>query len=174
MSRFGIRESIAADTVAIESLYQLAFPDEDLIPLVRSLLCDPAIAISLVAAVDRRIVGHAILTSCTVHGSDLKVVLLGPLAVAPTEQRKGIGTELVEVGLGSASESGADLVCVLGDPAYYGRLGFGAEALIEPPYPLPPDWAGAWQSQYLDGQAQRSGGKLIVPRQWRDPALWGP
>jgi putative acetyltransferase len=174
LSKLGIRESIAADAAAIELLYQLAFPDEDLVPLVRSLLREPAIATSLVAVVDSRIVGHAIFTSCTVHGSDLKVVLLGPLAVAPTEQRKGIGTELVECGLESAGESGADLVCVLGDPAYYGRLGFTAEAFIEPPYPLPPEWAGAWQSQYLTGESQSFAGKLAVPRQWRDPALWGP
>lgn len=165
---------MADDTAGIESLYPQAFPDEDLVPLVRRLLGELPIATSLVAAVDSRIVGHAIFTSCTVEGSDRKVVLLGPLAVAPTEQRKGIGSALVEAGIECARESGADVVCVLGDPAYYGRLGFAAEALIESPYPLPPEWAGAWQSRYLTGPAQPGAGTLIVPRPWRDPALWGP
>ena len=63
---------------------------------------------------------------------------------------------------------------VLGDPAYYGRLGFATEKRIEPPYGLPPEWEGAWQSQYLDGQAATTAGRLLVPDYWDDAALWGP
>ena len=47
-----IRESVHTDVAAIESLYPQAFPDEDLLPLVRDLLQDKAIAVSLVGAVD--------------------------------------------------------------------------------------------------------------------------
>ncbi|MGB0627212.1 MAG: hypothetical protein ACPGQ5_11645 [Alphaproteobacteria bacterium] len=35
-----IRESDPADTAAIERLYPAAFPDEDLLPLLRNLLAD--------------------------------------------------------------------------------------------------------------------------------------
>ena len=78
-----IRESVQGDVAAIESLYPEAFPDEDLVPLVRDLLQDAAIAISLIGTIDLLIVGHAIFTKCGMIGSGVKAALLGPLAVAP-------------------------------------------------------------------------------------------
>ena len=78
-----IRESRPDDSAAIESLYLRAFPDENLLPLVRDLLSDSVVAISLVAAIDTRIVGHVIFTTCGVVGNSVNASLLGPLAVAP-------------------------------------------------------------------------------------------
>ena len=169
-----IRESVQADASAIESLYPQAFPDEDLLPLVRDLLQRPVIAVSLVGAIDLRIAGHAILTMCGVVGSSVKAALLGPLAVVPAWQRQGIGSAIVRAGLQRLKDADVDLVCVLGDPAYYGRLGFAPETLVEPPFPLPVEWQGAWQSQYLDDTTSPCRGKLTVPPQWQQPALWAP
>jgi putative acetyltransferase len=169
-----IRESVQADASAIESLYPQAFPDEDLLPLVRDLLQHSAIAVSLVGAIDSRIAGHAIVTMCGVVGSSVKAALLGPLAVAPAWQRQGIGSAIVRAGLQRLKDADVDLVCVLGDPAYYGRLGFAPETLVEPPLPLPAEWQGAWQSQYLGEKSASCSGRLAVPRQWQDPALWAP
>ena len=169
-----IRESVQNDAAAIESLYPEAFPDEDLLPVVRALLKDPAIGMSLVATVDSQVVAHVFFTTCEVDGSDIKSVLLGPLAVAPGLQKRGIGTALVRDGLQRLQRESVQLVCVLGDPGYYGRLGFEAETLVEPPYPLPAEWAGAWQSQYLVDAATRCAGRLSVPPQWRHRELWAP
>ena len=169
---FAIEPQIA-DTAAIESLYPKAFPDEDLLPLVRELLQDPTIAMSLVGAINAQVVGHVIFTNCGVTGSCIKAALLGPLAVAPTWQRQGIGSALVRAGLQRQKEQ-VDLVFVLGDPAYYGRLGFTQEALIEPPFRLPVEWSEAWQSQYLVDTTLPCAGKLSVPPQWRQPSLWAP
>ena len=169
-----IRESVRADAAAIEALYPEAFPDEDLLPLVQDLLQDAAVAISLVGAIDLQIAGHAIFTKCGVVGSDTKAALLGPLAVAPAWQRRGIGTALVRAGLELLKDADIPLVCVLGDPAYYGRLGFVPETDVEPPYPLPAEWIGAWQSQYVNDTRVRSSGKLAVPPQWLKPVLWAP
>ena len=169
-----IRESEQADVAAIESLYPEAFPDEDLIPLVRDLLPDSTITLSLVGAIDLEIVGHAIFTRCGVAGSAVKAALLGPLAVARAWQRQGIGSAIVRAGLQRLKDAGADLVCVLGDPAYYGRLGFVPEALVEPPYRLPAEWSGAWQSQYLNESTAPCAGKLTLPPPWLQPALWAP
>lgn len=174
MSEFLIRQSVPADAAAIERLYPEAFPDEDLIPLVRSLLRDPATARSLVALLDSEIVGHGVFTACCVDGAQGEVVLLGPLAVMPKRQRQGIGSAIVEAGLEWARESGANLVCVLGDPAYYGRFGFIPETRVEPPYALPLQWASAWQSQCLSESPNASSGKLVVPPHWREPSWWGP
>ena len=169
-----IRESAKDDAAAIESLYPAAFPDEDLLPLVRDLLQDAAITLSLVGVVDLKITGHAIFTKCGVLGSDIRAALLGPLAVAPVWQRRGIGSAIVRTGLQRLNDANVTLVCVLGDPAYYGRLGFAPETHVEPPFPLPAEWSGAWQSQYLDDTKVLCTGKLAVPPQWLQPALWAP
>ncbi len=170
-----IREVVQSDAEAIDSLYAHAFPDENLVPLVRDLSRDAAaIATSLVREVDSRIVGHAIFTRCGVSGSHASAALLGPLAVAPAWQRQGIGSAIVRAGLRRLESMDVNLVFVLGDPAYYARLGFRPESLVEPPYRLPAEWAGAWQSLSLRDLAASGPGQLSVPRQWLQPALWAP
>jgi len=169
-----IRESVPSDIAAIESLYPKAFPDEDLLPVVCALLQDPAIGMSLVATVDSQIAAHVFFTNCTLVDSDTGVALLAPLAVVPELQRKGIGTAIVGDGLQRLRNEGVPLVCVLGDPAYYGRLGFEAEVLVEPPYRLPAEWDGAWQSQYLGDTETSCAGILSVPPQWQQRELWAP
>ena len=139
---------------------------------MRDLLNDSAVTISLVATIDSRIVGHVIFTKCGVFGHSVNTSLLGPLAVAPAWQRKGIGSTIVHAGLRLLEDSGVNLVLVLGDPAYYGRLGFLPESVVEPPFPLPPEWHGAWQSQYLGQPTTPYAGRLSVPSQWLQPALW--
>ena len=169
-----IRESVQSDHAAIEALYPEAFPGEDLLPLVRELLQDAAIALSLVGTTGSRIAGHALFTKCGVVGSGVKAALLGPLAVAPTCQRQGVGSALVRAGLQRLETEDVSLVCVLGDPAYYSRLGFVPESLVEPPFRLPAEWRGAWQSQHLGDTSTHCAGKLSVPPQWLHPALWAP
>ena len=166
-----IRESTGYDLADIVALYPEAFPGEDLVPLVTALLDDTSISMSLVATVDKEIVGNVIFTTCGIDTSDARVALLAPLAVAPANQKQGIGSALVRDGLRRLENAGFSLVCVLGDPAYYGRLGFAPERQVEAPYALPPEWAGAWQSRRL-GNVSRRAGRLRVPAQWQHPELW--
>jgi len=49
---------------------------------------------------------------------------LTPMAVLPAHQRKGIGSQLVRVGLEACHRLGHDIVVVLGHPSYYPRFGF--------------------------------------------------
>lgn len=174
MKELDIRTSVAGDKAALESLYPQAFPDEDLLPLLRDLLQDSVNVVSLVATDETQVVGHIVFTLCGVTGSSAKAALLGPLAVAPDWQRQGVGTQLVRAGLRHLVDADVELVLVLGDPAYYGRLGFSPESHVEPPYALPAEWSGAWQSHYLVSGAGPYAGKLIVPALWRRPELWAP
>jgi len=167
-----IRESVPSDTLAIEALYPDAFPEEDLLPLVRDLLPDSAVALSLVGTIDSQIAGHVIFTRCGITGITVNVALLGPLAVAPSWQKQGIGSALVRAGLRRLEDTDCAGVFVLGDPRYYSRLGFVREPRIEPPFSLPVEWIDAWQSLYLDDSLPTLGGRLTVPRQWREPSLW--
>lgn len=174
LNKLEIRESRREELAAIESLYPEAFPDEDLIPLVRDLLNDAVVAMSLVGTIDAQIVGHAIFTRCSVVGDGINAALLGPLVVAPARHRQGIGSAIVQAGFRQLEKEGVGRVYVLGDPAYYGRFGFLPDSLVEPPYPLPPDWDGAWQSLGLGETTTPCTGKLSVPPQWLQPSLWSP
>ena len=167
-----IRESEPSDSPAIEALYPRAFPGEDLLALVKELLADRTNTISLVATSDSAVVGNVIFTRGSVDGENAELALLAPLAVAPECQRRGIGSALVGRGLRRLQAEGIAAVYVLGDPAYYRRLGFLPERSVRPPYPLPREWADAWQSQALGNGAVPTGGTLRLPECWLDPALW--
>jgi predicted N-acetyltransferase YhbS len=52
-------------------------------------------------------------------------LLLGPLAVEPEEAGRGYARRLVAETLDVARNAGIALVVLVGDMAYYGRLGFG-------------------------------------------------
>ncbi|MCB1548610.1 MAG: N-acetyltransferase [Hyphomicrobiaceae bacterium] len=169
-----IRASDAGDLPALERLYRQTFPDEDLFPLVRELLDERADVVSLVAAADGSVAGHVVFTSCRVDGSPAGVALLGPLAVAPACQRRGVGGALVRAGFARLREAGVTALCVLGDPGYYARFGFMEETQIVPPYPLVAEWRTAWQGMRLGDPACTCSGRLIVPGPWQRPALWAP
>lgn len=172
MSELEIRESRHSDASGIEQLYVDAFPDEDLLALVRELLDLKQSVISLVGVRENEIVGHICFTFCHVDGGKGTVALLAPLAVTPTLQEQGIGSALVQTGLEHLGNSGICCVFVLGDPAYYSRFGFRAEDKVAPPYPLPTEWRGAWQSIRLRNEEAPHEGRLSVPEPWRQIALW--
>ncbi len=172
MSEFvTIRESTPADEPALEALYPQAFPEEDLRPLVASLLAMAPPVCSLVAVRHRALVGHMALTPCAVEGSEFMVALLGPLAVTPEHQRSGVGRALVEAGIDRMRAADMAKMLVFGDPAYYGRFGFQAGGPVAPPYPLPPDWLAGWQTLALDADAFVTG-TLSPPAPWLSRALW--
>lgn len=170
--KIDIRESAAEDMAAIETLYPDAFPEEDLLPVVRDLLRERTGIVSLVAIVDRAVAGHVVFTSCGIAGTAATVSLLAPLAVASARQRQGVGGALVREGLRRAAEAGAEGVYVLGDPGYYGRFGFEPDDRVAPPYPLPPDWRDAWQSLGLREKTLPLDGKISVPPPWQRRTLW--
>jgi putative acetyltransferase len=174
IEKIEVRESLPADVGSLEKLYPDAFPDEDLLPLVRELQGEGSGVVSLVGIADQALVGHAIFTTCSLVGSTEKVALLGPLAVAPAWQRQGIGSALVRAGLRRVEDAGAKQVYVLGDPAYYGRFGFEPDDGVAPPYPLPEEWRSAWQSLSLRANTPHLHGELSVPQPWRRQALWAP
>ena len=171
-----IREVGARELDAVLALYPKAFPDEDLRSLVTALATGTADTVSLAAFAGGEPVGHAVFTlfdgGASTH--DGRGALLGPLGVHPAWQQRGIGTSLVRDGLSRLAASGVRQVFVLGDPGYYARHGFGAETRIRPPYELPGEWNGTWQSLALKGAAPLAGERIHLPVEWMDPALWRP
>lgn len=114
------------DQPGIYAVEQAAFgrPDEaDLVDKVRSAYPE---AFSLVAVESDRIVGHVLFSPMRIEPGKpgLRAAALGPLAVHPDVQCKGIGTALSEAGLEECRCRGYDLAFVLGHPNYYPRFGF--------------------------------------------------
>jgi putative acetyltransferase len=175
-----IRETTAADIPAIAAFYPRAFPDEDLVPLVRELLREPDGVLSLTALLSDQVAGHVIFTICGLDSNPaVKVAVLGPLAVTPERHRQGIGAALIRDGVVRSGALGAETALVLGDPSYYGRFGFKAESGIKPPYhvaddQLPPEWRGAWQSMTIDGNDTPRTGTVMVPTPWQHRNMWLP
>lgn len=93
--------------------------------------------LSLVCEVDGEIVGHIMFTE--LHVGEHVALALAPLSMAPTWQRRGIGTALIREGHRIAQELGYDYSVVLGSDEYYPRVGYvPAEALgILPCFDVP-------------------------------------
>ncbi len=169
-----IQTSLPADGEALTELYPAAFPDEDLLPLVDQLLDEKEGVLSLVATNNGTVIGHSLFTRCSVSGHDQNVALLGPVCVTPARQKHGIGSRLIRDGLNRLKDEAIKEIYVLGDPNYYSRFGFKAEDKVTPPYPLPEEWYGAWQSLSLCDTGYHFEGLLCVPKPWNQPSLWMP
>lgn len=166
-----VRLSRPDDLEQLDALYPLAFPEEDLLAIMHALVGRDDV-VSLVAMHGAAVVGHIAFSQCSLAGKQAKLSLLGPLGVHPTYQKAGFGSALINEGFKRLTAQGFAKVMVLGDPNYYGRFGFKADASVQPPYPLPSEWSGAWQGKELDETGGALAGKLLVSEPWQNPALW--
>ncbi len=85
----------------------------------------PADGLALVAVERGRVIGTVRLWHVRAGGA--AALLLGPLAVDLTEQRRGIGAALMRRAIEVARGHGHAVVLLVGDAAYYSRFGFSAE-----------------------------------------------
>jgi len=108
---------------------------------------------ALVAEADDAMVGHVAFSPVTTDDNEqYQGYILAPLAVKPGYQKRRIGSKLVESGTEQLSGMGVDILFVYGDPDYYGRVGFNADAAARyiPPYRL--DYPFGWQGIILTQQ----------------------
>ena len=167
-----VRATAQAEAETLAPLYAAAFPEEDLVPLVAALLTGHAADILSLGAFSKdRLVGHILFTRTGIGDVSGRAALLGPMCVDPVLKGQGIGTRLIKEGFAMLRADGVEQVMVLGDPAFYGRAGFVADASVIPPYALPSAWAPAWQMIRLaDGDPLA--GTMTAPDPWMNPALW--
>jgi putative acetyltransferase len=120
-----IRGERKEDFEGVRRVNEAAFGQPAEADLVDALRSGGAATVSLVAEVKGQIVGHILFSPVTVEGADdLKAVGLGPMAVLPEHQRRGIGSLLIRKGLEYCRKAGIQAVVVLGHPDYYPRFGF--------------------------------------------------
>ncbi len=124
-----IRAETSGDVAAVREINVAAFrhhpfsaQTEHLI--VEALRAAGALEISLVADVDGGIVGHIAFSRASIGGTSVDWYLLGPVAVRPDRQGRGVGRALIEAGLGELRSRGASGCVLVGDPVFYRRFGF--------------------------------------------------
>jgi putative acetyltransferase len=174
-----IRETRNADLKNILLIEREAFTSDKEANLAMTLLADLTAkpVLSLMAFIEGQPVGHILLSKARLLGSSREVVVsfLAPLAVVPMFQRRGVGGRLVKEGLERLSNSGVDLVFVVGYPGYYPRHGFAqADKLgFETPYPIPEEHAEAWMvCELRSGLIESVSGKVVCCDALNKPELW--
>jgi predicted N-acetyltransferase YhbS len=95
--------------------------------------------LSFVARVGTILVGANRMTSIRI--GDQPALLLGPLVVEPAFRQLGLGEKLVQKSLDAARAAGHRLVILVGDAAYYKRMGFTRvpDGMMKMPGPVDPD-----------------------------------
>ena len=83
-------------------------------------------ALSLLAEVSGKAVGHILLTRAEIIGARSSVVTLAlaPLSVVPEYQAMGVGKQLMAAARRQASELGFETILLIGIPSYYPQFGF--------------------------------------------------
>ena len=153
-----VRPAADEDAGAIRAVLLAAFPSAAEADLVERLAADGDLALSFVAAVDGKIVGHIAFSRMTAAADGERVPALGlaPVAVLPGHQKQGIGGRLIERGLAAANGRGTAIVFVVGDPDYYGRFGFRSETAA----PFASSYAGPhFMAQWLSSPRAPAAGQ---------------
>lgn len=139
-----IRSETPEDITVIEAITTSAFQnaphtDHNEALIVAGLRDANALTLSLVATIGKTIVGHIAVSPVALSDGSAGWFGIGPVAVAPEWQGRGIGSSLMRATLDRLSEQGASGCVVLGDPAYYQRFGFANHAQIVLP-DVPPEY----------------------------------
>lgn len=120
-----IRPEQHGDIEAVHALNEAAFGRSAEADLVNQLRDNTQPLVSLVAEDRGAIVGHILFSPVELTDQpDLMLMGLGPMAVQPERQGRGIGSELVLLGLDACQRLGCQAVFVLGHPTFYRRFGF--------------------------------------------------
>ena len=178
-----IRESKETELETVLSVELDAFHnDPEIRTLVQDLFMDESAKpiISLLAFDGDEAVGHVYFSAATIDdcGADVMTMLLAPLAVRPSHQKKGIGQQLIYAAFEKAAQIGVKVIFVLGHPTYYPHCGFvpaGVKGFLAP-YPIPEENANAWMMHELqagvlaglNGGTVRCASSLMKPQYWRE------
>ena len=174
-----IRVAASLDRDDIREIHLCAFPDSEnqiVSTLAVNLLSEETSpkTISLVAEADGALVGHIAFSPVTVNSNESwKGYILAPLGVKPDYQKHRIGSKLIESGMQRLSKMGVNVLFVYGDPNYYGKFGFNADAAsgYSPAYKL--QYPFGWQAITLnEGILAESTVRISCVDSLNNPELW--
>jgi putative acetyltransferase len=139
-----LRQETPADVSAIEAVTIAAFLNAPHTShteqhIVSALRRAGKLSVSLVAVAEGVVIGHVAVSPVSISDGASGWFGLGPISVLPEHQQRGVGSQLMREALRILHERGASGCVVLGEPAYYGRFGFEADAGLVLPG-VPPEY----------------------------------
>jgi putative acetyltransferase len=174
-----IRIATTQDRDDIRRVYLSAFPEgesEIVAKLAIDLLSENSAlpTIALIAETDGSVVGHVAFSPVGIDNNEnCQAYILAPLAVKPDYQKHRIGSALIEYGMQQLSAMGVNVVFVYGDPKYYGRFGFNADAARNYKTPYKLQYPFGWQAIAIRECATENAPAAIhCVRSLCDPILW--
>jgi putative acetyltransferase len=125
-TRVTVRCEEAGDAPGVRAVLEQAFATGDEAALVDAVRARNKAGLSLVAASGGRVIAHVLFTPLSFSSGERgpEAVALGPVAVLPAFQGRGVGSRLIREGIGECRRMGKDAVFVLGEPRFYRRFGF--------------------------------------------------
>ena len=124
-----LRSETDVDTSAITDVTVAAFKTLEISNhteqfIITALRAAKALSVSLVAEVERRVIGHIAFSPVTISDGTRNWFGLGPVSVLPEYRRQGIGKALIQEGLSRLKDMNAKGCCLVGHPEYYRKFGF--------------------------------------------------
>src|ERR1700728_4241315 len=155
-----ILPEIASDALPIERLHQRTFgPGRFALSAYRIREhVDHLLDLSFTARIGTLLVGSV--RQLPICVGDTPALLLGPLTVEPPFRSRGIGRALLDRALKDAKARGHRLVVLVGDEAYYGRVGFKAIPEGRASMPGPVDYRRLLVAELVEGASAHVSGAI--------------
>ena len=141
----------AGDAQAIERLHERTFgPGRFVLSAYRIREhVDHVLSLSFTARIGTLLVGSV--RQLPILIGETPALLLGPLTVEPPFRGHGVGRRLLERALADARANGHRLVLLVGDEAYYSRIGFKPVPKGRATMPGPVDYSRLLVFELVDG-----------------------
>ena len=164
-----IRLETPGDEPGVRRVHEAAFTGPEEADIVDRIRREAPAGWQSLVAVDAggTIVGHVLLSPCPVEDEDGgrvgEVLALGPIAVLPEVQFRGVGSALMATAASLAVARAVPALVLLGHPSYYPRFGFEpARGLgLMPPAEAWPD--DAWMARRLPAWTDACCGTVRFP-----------
>lgn len=129
MNQLHIRTETTGDVEVVRDVVTQAFAgvehsDGSEPAIVDALREAGALTVSLVAEQDGEVTGHVAVSPVSIGGTTAGWYGIGPVAVRPDRQGRGIGSLLMAHVLDTLRGAGAAGAVLLGEPEFYNRFGF--------------------------------------------------
>ena len=119
-----IRAEKESEINQITEIHNKAFNNPDEGKIVENLRKNGNLTISLVCEINGTLAGHIAYSPVINQNNKTMGIGLGPVAVLPSIQNQGIGSQLIEYANKNAFNMNFRKIFVLGYPKYYYRFGF--------------------------------------------------
>jgi predicted N-acetyltransferase YhbS len=167
-----ITDERPADRGLIEPIIARAFGPGRLAKAAERLREGSAPVLSLIAWKAQTAIGGVRLWPISI--GETPALLLGPIAVEKAHRNAGVGAALVARACEAATAAGHDLVLLVGDEAYFGRLGFSAAPAKRVAMPGPVDQRRVLVRALAPGAAEALAGPVMsaaAPAERVSPSL---